>query len=238
MIALLDSDIFVYRIAHAAKNEDSLKAVQRTVQTTINNLLLFDLDVDDYELHLTDGKNNFRNAKAVTVPYKGERKSEKPRWYDEIREYMVNEFEATIHYTIEADDMLAIRATELGEDESIIVSLDKDLDQVQGWHYNFVKQEKYYVDYPNAILNLAKQFLTGDRVDNIRGVKGIGPVKAQRLLGELTTWEEMWEVIEEKLGTDRAIENGHLLYMLRTRDDEFSPTNKHLRRIQPSSVED
>ena len=38
----------------------------------------------------------------------------------------------------EADDTIAIRATELG-DEAIIVSLDKDFDQVVGWHYNFSK---------------------------------------------------------------------------------------------------
>ena len=231
MYALIDADIYVYRIANAAKEETDKKRVLRTVQSTIEDLLLYDLpDCDEYELHLTDGKDNFRKAKAVTVPYKGNRKDvERPKHYQLIRDYMVEYYDATMSYTIEADDMLAIRQNELGLAHSIIVSLDKDLDQCAGWHYNFLKKQKYYVSQDEAILNLAKQFLTGDRVDNIVGVKGIGPVKAQKLLGDCKDWDAMWEIIVDKLGYDRAIENGHLLYMLRTEDDEFTPTNKHLR---------
>ena len=229
MQALIDADILVYRIANGAKDETDEKSVLRTVQTTIEDLMLYDLpDCDDYELHLTDGAKNFRKDKAVTVPYKGNRKDvERPKHYQLIRDYMVESFDATMSYTMEADDLLAIRQTELGVDNSIIVSLDKDLDQVPGWHYNFLKKEKYFITPEEGLLNLAKQFLTGDRVDNIIGVKGIGPVKAQKLLGDCKDWSEMWEIIVDKLGEDRAIENGHLLYMLRTRDDEFTPTNKH-----------
>lgn len=231
MLALIDADIYVYRIANAAKDETDEKKVLRTVQSTIEDLILYDLpECDDYELHLTDGKDNFRKAKAVTVPYKGNRKDvERPKYYQLIRDYMVEYYEATMSYTIEADDMLAIRQNEVGIAHSIIVSLDKDLDQIAGWHYNFLKKEKYYVDFPTAVLNLGKQFLTGDRVDNIIGVRGIGPVKADKLLRDCKDFAEMWMIIVDKLGEERAIENGHLLYMLRTLDDEFTPTNKHLR---------
>ena len=119
---------------------------------------------------------------------------------------------------MEADDMLAIRQTEL--EDSIIVTLDKDLDQVIGWHYNFVKDEKYYTDKNLGDFLFFCQFLTGDRVDNIVGVKGIGAVKAKKLLEGLTE-AQMWDVVVYELGMERAIENGHLLYMLRSRDDSF-----------------
>lgn len=220
MHGLIDADILNYRIGFATNSEDESVAV-RTMAVFLEDLLLFELpEVQTWELHLT-GFNNFRNNYAVTVPYKGNRTSDKPVHYKLLREYLVSSWNAEVSDGIEADDMLAIRQTELGDD-SIIVTLDKDLNQVVGWHYNFVKKEKYYVTQEEGLLNFYKQFLTGDKVDNIIGAKGIGDVKADNMLRGKTE-AEMWSIIVEKLGEERAIENGHLLYMLRTRDDYFKP---------------
>jgi len=219
--ALIDADILNYRIGFATNEEPEDVAIT-TMAGFLEDLLLLDLpQVQTWELHLT-GKTNFRNDYAVTVPYKGNRKgTEKPVHYHLLREYLCSAWGATINEGIEADDMLAIRATELGDD-SIIVTLDKDLNQVVGWHYNFVKKNKYYVEKDEGLLNFYKQFLTGDTVDNIIGVRGIGEAKADKLLRGKTE-AEMWSIIVEKLGEERAIENGHLLYMLRTHDDCFKP---------------
>jgi 5'-3' exonuclease len=102
------------------------------------------------------------------------------------------------------------------------VSLDKDLDQVSGWHYNFVKKNKYFITEAEGLLNFYMQFLVGDSVDNIKGARGIGPKKA-RILLEDKTEPEMWATVVEHLGEERAIENGHLLYMLRHKEDRFTP---------------
>jgi len=219
--ALIDADILNYRIGFATNEEDESVAI-RTMAGFLEDLLLIDLpEVSTWELHLT-GKNNFRDKIATTKPYKGNRKgNEKPHHYSLLREYLVTSWGATVNDGIEADDMLAIRATELGDD-SVIVTLDKDLDQVVGWHYNFVKKIKYYVEKDEGLLNFYKQFLTGDSVDNIQGAKGIGPKRADKLLNGLSE-KEMWDVVVEALGEDRAIENGHLLYMLRSLDDTFDP---------------
>jgi 5'-3' exonuclease len=217
--ALIDADILIYRIGFATQDETESTAI-RTMAGFLEDLLLIDLpEVQTWELFLT-GKNNFRMEKAVTAPYKGTRKSEKPTHYHLLREYLVLSWDALVVDGMEADDMLAIRATELGED-SVIVTLDKDLDQVVGWHYNFAKQTKYYITEEEGKLNFYKQFLTGDTVDNIKGVRGIGPKKADKLLADKTE-QEMWDTIVEHLGYDRAIENGHLLYMLRTPTDSFT----------------
>ena len=45
--------------------------------------------------------------------------------------------------------------------------------------------------------------------------------KALKLLEGLKE-EEQWKIIVEELGIVRAVENGHLLYMLRTVEDDFS----------------
>lgn len=219
--ALIDADILNYRIGFAT-NEESENVAIVTMAGFLEDLLLLELpESQTWELHLT-GKTNFRNDYAVTTPYKGNRKgTEKPVHYELLREYLRTAWGATINEGIEADDMLAIRQTELGDD-SVIVTLDKDLNQVVGWHYNFVKKSKYYITEEEGLLNFYKQFLTGDKVDNIVGVKGIGEVKADKLLRDKTE-AEMWAIVVEQLGEDRAIENGHLLYMLRTHDDCFKP---------------
>lgn len=220
MIALIDGDILCYRIGFAT-NEESEDVAIRTMATFLENMLMFDLDVSEWNTYLT-GKTNFRNDVAVTAPYKGNRKSEKPVHHGLLREYLEYSWNGVVSDGNEADDEIAIAATSYGDD-SIIVSLDKDFDQVQGWHYNFVKNDKYYIQHEEGLLNFYCQFLTGDRIDNIIGVKGIGPVKARKLLEDKTE-REMFDICAEKLGSvDRAIENGILLYLQRTRNEIWKP---------------
>lgn len=218
--ALIDADILIYRIGFATNEEDESTAI-RTMAGFLEDLLLLDLpEVQTWELFLT-GKNNYREQYAVTAPYKGNRKSEKPVHYHLLREYLSLSWGAHVVEGMEADDMLAIKATTLG-DSSVIVTLDKDLDQVEGWHYNFVKKNKYFIDKAQGLLNFYMQMLTGDTVDNIKGVRGIGPKKALKLM-EGKSEAEMWAVAVEHLGEERAIENAHLLYMLRTPDERWAP---------------
>ena len=96
-----------------------------------------------------------------------------------------------------------------------MVSIDKDFNQVAGWHYNFVKKEKYYVSEQEGLRFFYKQILMGDKADNIVGIKGVGPVKADKMLAEATTEPEMLAVCLEALGNDRTLENGRLLWLRR-----------------------
>ena len=219
--AIIDADILVYRIGFATDKEDEGTAL-RTLARYLEDIIMFDLPFcTTWSLHLT-GKRNFRDEIAVTRPYKGNRKgTKKPTHYQAIRDYLAWSWDATIWDGMEADDAVAIEATELG-DKGVIVSLDKDLDQVVGHHFNFAKGLHYYVDEETAKFNFYKQFLTGDAVDNIEGVRGIGDKRATKLL-EGKTEIEMWEIIVDLLGEERAIENGHLLYMLRSINDSFTP---------------
>ena len=84
---------------------------------------------------------------------------------------------------LEADDVMGIISTrEPGK--HIIASIDKDLNQIPGKHFNWYKDtNKVYdvSDYDGTRL-FYKQILTGDTVDNYKGVPGIGPKKADKLL--------------------------------------------------------
>lgn len=224
MIALIDGDILCYRIGFATQEESQDVAI-RTMASFLEDLVMFDLDVGEWKTYLT-GSSNYRHDYAITAPYKGNRKGEKPTHHGLLREYLELSWNGKVYEGIEADDAIAIDATTYG-DESIIVSLDKDFDQVQGWHYNFVKKEKYYVTADEGLLNFYMQFLVGDRIDNIIGVRGIGPVKARKLLEDKTA-QEMFDVCVEELGSEeRAIENGILLYLQRNPDEIWSPPSEN-----------
>ena len=178
--------------------------------------LCMDLDCEDYKGFLT-GKGNFRNDIAVTVPYKGQRVSDKPTHLTALRQHLVSSWGFTVVDGIEADDAVGIAAYALAEDESIMVHIDKDLNQFRGWHYNYRKKEKYYVSEFEGLLSFYTQMLTGDRIDNIVGLKGIGPVKAKRILEECTNENELYQAVLKAYEGDqqRVLENGQLLWLQR-----------------------
>lgn len=220
MIALIDGDMLCYRIGFACESEAEEVATS-TMYNFIADIMVELDEVEECEVFLS-GKTNFRTEIAVTEPYKGNRKdNRKPLHHQALRDYLINEWDADVSVDEEADDTIAIRATELGDD-AVIVSLDKDFDQVVGWHYNFAKKRLYYIEPDEGALNFYMQFLMGDRIDNIIGVKGIGCVKAAKLLSDKTPYE-MYQVCVEHLGEERALENGRLLYLRRQKGELWMP---------------
>ena len=227
MIALVDGDILVYRIGFACQQEADKVYVARTLRSFIVDMLLNLDGVEEYEVFISgDSKDNFRHDYAVTREYKGNRKGGKPKWYDYIRDLLVTQYDTTVSVNEEADDVIAIRATQLGKDNCIICSIDKDFHQIAGLHYNLVKQEVIEITPEQAKMNFYSQFLEGDRIDNIEGVMGIGKYKASQLLDGKDE-DEMFQVCVDKLGSrERAIENGRLLYLRRQPNEIWSPPDE------------
>ena len=226
MIGLVDSDILCYRVGFAS-NDEAESVALTTLDGFITDLMMEEqiLEVMSFEFYLT-GKTNFRNDIAVTRPYKGNRKSEKPVHLQALRNHLVEVWDAKMSEGNEADDMMAIRQTELGDD-SIIISLDKDLDMVQGWHYNFVKNERYYITAEEGMKRFYTQILTGDKVDNIQGVHRCGPKKALKILQDCETEQEMWDaVVEAHKSEERALEDARLLWMQTKEGELWQPPNQ------------
>jgi 5'-3' exonuclease len=219
VIVLIDGDIVTYRAGFSRHAENHMTAIGTT--DTIIEDILDKLQEEVFQVYIT-GKGNFREEVSVTAPYKGNRKGEKPEFYLDIRQHLLEHYSATLCEGQEADDAIAIAATEYG-DECIMASIDKDFDQVPGWHFNFVKNERYYITEEQGRLNFYTQFLVGDNIDNIKGVRGIGPVKAKKLLEDCKTDKEMFDVCVDKLGYDRAVENGILLHLRRHEGEMWTP---------------
>lgn len=222
---LIDGDMLVYRVGFACDEESEDVAVQ----TLDNYLSEMVLDLSDHyntsTVYLT-GKGNFRDEVAVTQPYKGNRDNTRvPVHKKLLRDFMVNEWNAQVINGMEADDAIAIKATEL-DYNAIICSLDKDFKQLSCSMYDYTKKILTAVKKDDAMRWLYKQALMGDRVDNIQGVYGIGPKKADKIIDPCTTEWECYSTClthywDNELDEDRLLESLNLLYLLRSPDDRY-----------------
>lgn len=177
----------------------------------------------------------FREQVATVKPYKGNRdKAARPVHYEAIREHLVNRWGAQYAPEgLEADDALAM--WQAFHPDNCIVTIDKDLDQVPGWHYNWLlddpKDRLYYVDAEYGDYLLCKQILTGDATDNIPGLPVFGPKKAEKVLDGIphkqwldvvrTTYQERWPD-DSPLTPEQAMdEMAQLVYILRYEGDSW-----------------
>ena len=83
---------------------------------------------------------------------------------------------------MEAEDKVGILAYAAKNRDHIIVSQDKDLKNIPGWHYNPVNEKLWYTTLQEANHHFWCQVLTGDRVDNILGIPGVGDKTALKIL--------------------------------------------------------
>jgi len=222
MHILIDGDIIGYRIGFSTEEENEKIVVSR-VATFIETMLWEDLQTESYQGYLT-GKDNFRNDIAVTAPYKGNRTAPKPKHLQFIRDYLISAWDFKVSEGQEADDEIAIEHV-ARDYESVIASIDKDFMQLRGQHWNFVKKEMTVITEEEALFNFYIQVLTGDRVDNIIGLKGVGPVKAKQRLAGCESAAEMYLACVEAYGgcEERVIENCRLLHLRRTPNEMWEP---------------
>lgn len=226
MIALIDADILVYRVGWTT-NDVSTGIASSRMREVFRGIMEA-LNTSDYIAYLTgQEKDNYRYD--IFPEYKAGRPAIKPTHYQWLRDHLILDYGANVVNGMEADDALGIEQTAImasGEHESTIVSIDKDLDQIPGWHYNFVKGILYRVEPLEGTRHFYNQLLQGDRVDNIQGIKGVGPKTSEKWLRHCTTEEEMFHVVRDKYGllVGRESEellrrNGRLLY-IRTKKDQ------------------
>jgi len=139
-------------------------------------------DPKEVAYFLRSVNGNFR--KDIYPDYKANRTTPKPQYTVPLEEYLIQNYGAMRADHQEADDDLGIAATtcwEAGE-RAVIVTIDKDLKQIPGSHYNFLKDEWDEVDEHEGDFQFYTQLLMGDSVDNIKGCPKIGVKTAEKLL--------------------------------------------------------
>lgn len=213
---LVDGDIVAYRSSFSTEDQFPEDAEEKVDEVIGYILDATTFDGGPHQIYLT-GDGNFRYDVAFSFPYKGNRRgTAKPLHLDHVRDYLVEEWGAIVSSGEEADDLIAIEATNLGE-HAIIASVDKDFLQVPCVHYNTIKQTHTKVEEWDGLVFFYTQILTGDKADNVYGIYNVGPVKAARILEGATTERELYErCVEAYDGNERrVIENGQLLWLRR-----------------------
>ena len=176
------------------------------------------------ELYLT-GVDNFREHWAVEgYPYKGNRAGQdKPLLYNDLREFLIRDLGAIVVDGFEADDQLAYNAHHYGWG---IATVDKDLLQVPGWHFNWLKKDPkpFQVSEVEGLRSFYLQLMSGDATDNIPGLKKmtgqIATAKLKKPIAEATSEEVMWKHVKS-VWLDAYRKNGMCLDDAETVVDEW-----------------
>ena len=232
---IIDADLIVYRCGFAADSQakkdlgpeylehDYLSWALANTRSTMDDILdhVFE-NHSMYWAYLT-GVGNFRHDVATTKPYKGNRDTtHRPKYYKDIQQYLAERFQAEFVDGIEADDAVASRQWAHRDKSTVIVSTDKDLDMIPGWHYNWVKGVFYYVKLDEANLSFFRQMLEGDPTDNIPGIRGLGKARVPKLLPDGTDWEAAQQIVQREYQRefgpswdDRYRESSSLLWLQR-----------------------
>jgi DNA polymerase-1 len=172
-------------------------------------------------------KDNFRLA--INPAYKKNREG-KPR--PVLLPFLIDEMRRRYFSwsfpSCEADDCLGYFATNghCFGDNRIIVSIDKDMKTIPGLFYDMDKKELVEVREYDAMRAFLIQVLMGDAVDGYGGCKGIGKVRAERLVdahfpvgGPVAVWKAILEAYEKAGQTyDDALLTARMAYILRKGD--------------------
>lgn len=254
---LVDADVVVFQYAaknqHATQWNHDLWTMWGHLEPAIAELDAFmgelkeRLMADHVVMALSDYEQPWR--KQVLPTYKAHRKPEaKPILYGPLRQYVHETYETFQRPGLEGDDVLGILLTrEAGADEDrICVSIDKDMNTLPGKHFNFHKPDGdhwlaqvYTVTLEQADRYHMMQTLTGDRTDGYPGIPGVGPVKAEKILGDVTTYTEGWPLIvaaykKAGLSEEVALENARVARICRAEDYSFK--EKKVKLWNPPSA--
>ena len=211
--ALVDADFLVYAIGFGKENyyeEEAIAALDETVYR-----ILDEVNADYNLFYLSSTAHGFRSD--LYPAYKANRTGKpKPLHYEALRNHLINIWCAEVSSCIEADDECSLNCINTDEHKTILVHVDKDLNQIVGTHFNPKRWEWYEVSGWMSRYFFYTQMLTGDRVDNIPPVKkGMGPKTAEKLLEGCTTEEELYTVVRAAFNDDKGLAlQAELLWLL------------------------
>lgn len=249
-IALIDGDLIVYRAAWAAEQgiewEDGVHtlhvdpAALEQISETVLGQIEQAIKPDKMIVCLSEPARVFRHD--LFDGYKANRKGQrKPIAWKAARAHLEATTNAVWRPRLEADDIMGILATGQtklapASADRIICSVDKDMKQIPGLHYDWTKDEGVrVVSEQDADAFFYTQTIAGDPTDGIPGIPGVGMVKAAKLLAEPfegTAWEHIVSIYEKRGFTEEyALTMARLVRILRASDYDF--TKKEVRLWTP-----
>ena len=233
MLALIDGDVILHSCLWGTT---SLKAACQKIDVAIEDWTLGAF-CDDVVVAVgpVEGKNYrddiYPDYKQTATRVAG-RKVKLPH-FNETKEYLYSLPSVIVAENEEADDLLGIMTTSYPQ--SVVISSDKDLDQLPGNHWNpgillADKKPRYYQQSVEAANRFfLKQMLMGDAVDKIPGLPGLGVKTANLIIEKHETYLGLAEAVlsqyQEIIGEDWEsffLSNGKMLYLRRHSYEQFT----------------
>ena len=230
MVALIDADIVAYRAASVSEedidwqdgsygktlsSQQAKDSARHIIQDWMNKA-----QQTSVALCWTSA-DNFR--KEIDPNYKANRSGERPDWLKEVTEWLKVNYHSYSVNRLEADDVMSIYHT--AGTNSVIVSIDKDMQTVPGMVFNPDKDRRpRRITVGQADRFWMLQTLMGDRADGIKGIPRVGPKKAEAILASTrSNLPDLWSAVvtaykDAGLTEEDAIRTAQLVRILRAED--------------------
>jgi len=244
---LIDADVLAFEAAVVAEESIQWKDELWTVHAdmalakarVVNKIVEFqeNLKTENVVLCLSD-RANFR--RKLNPDYKSNRaKSRLPIILRQVKQWIIDELGGVLWANLEADDVISILATDKAMDEeTIVVSIDKDFKSVPGIFFDYNRGEYHQPSEEEADNYHLIQTIAGDHTDGYSGVPGVGVVKAERILEkDGYTWETVVTCYEKAGLTEQdALMNAWMARLLRA-DNYCFRTNTIKRLWTPKNYQ-
>ena len=227
MTLLIDADMLVYSACCASEQDFKFNEYQHVLVSDERDALDYvAMKLEEYQSITGDrGKiimcfsdyPTFRHD--VYNEYKANRIGKrKPLAFKDVAEAVRRYHDVAVYPNLEADDVMGILATEEVHPTRVIVSGDKDMKSVPCILLRNGELET--ISEKRADRNWMISVLTGDRIDNIQGLPGVGPKTAEKILGDSDTLSDMWDKVvtayeKKKLSYTSALQSARLTRILR-----------------------
>ena len=237
MILLVDADSLIFASCYKKREhkdderfytdiEDCKAKFDEQFMSIVNKLE--DMYPVERVITFSGSKGNFR--KLITPVYKANRKVENiPPLLNEMHQFVKDEYDSVWGYGIETDDIVARYwynlSNEIGRDNVMIVSIDKDYKQFPCLIYNYHYKHKVVLDISEdeALYNFYEQMIVGDTADNVNYFKGKGKKYAEKYLADCNTkyqyTRKMLELFQEKYKSKARQKYAECYHLLKLRTE-------------------
>lgn len=198
MTIIIDADGFSYIFSHTNRDTpvDTPQVITQQIDEFMEKIIA-ETGATSYVGFLATHGYTFRHLSTLQEtfsidpikPYKGNRGPSQPEWALKwgavINSHLRHKWKfRMVANLLEVDDAVAIKAAFYRKKglEHAVVSNDKDLHQIPGKHYNYRTQKMMEITPEEAEKYKYLQVLTGDSVDSITGIPGVGPKTAEKVL--------------------------------------------------------
>ena len=213
MILLVDADSLIFASCYSNDKQgqfytdigDAINKFDQQFMKIVNDL------EERFEIEkvitFNGSKGNFR--KKITPVYKANRKKQDlPPLLHDMHDYVKKQYNSVYGYGIETDDLVSAYwfslSKDLGRENVMIVSIDKDYRQFPALIYNYHYNHREIIDITpdEAMFNFYSQMIEGDTADNVNYFKGKGKKFAENYLKNCKTkyqyTKKMYELFKDK----------------------------------------